>query len=62
MPRMTISSLRVYYQELHHKDNFSILHDIFLYQFMFHKSYRELYHTMIPFLLMLSVEQEVLKG
>lgn len=44
MPKITISSSRVYYHELHHEDRFSILHDISLYQSMLHKSYRELYH------------------
>ena len=44
MPKITISSSRVYYRELHHEDSFSILHDISLYQSMLHKSYRELYH------------------
>ena len=44
MPKITISSTRVYYHKL--SDTLlTIQNDISLYQSMLHESYRELYHN-----------------
>ena len=45
MPKITISSIRVYYHELSYDTALAIQNDISLYQSMLHKSYRELYHN-----------------
>ena len=45
MPKITISSTRVYYHELSNDTALAIQNDISLYQSMLHKSYRELYHN-----------------
>lgn len=43
MPKITISSTRVYYKELSLNDALTVHHDIALYQSMLHKAYREAY-------------------
>ncbi len=45
MPKITISSTRVYYHELSYDTALAIQNDISLYQSMLHKSYREIYHN-----------------
>ena len=45
MPKITISSTRVYYHELSNDTALAIQNDILLYQSMLHKSYRELYNN-----------------
>ena len=47
MPKITISSTRVYYRELSPDDALTIHHDIVFYQSMLHKAYREAYHDNI---------------
>ena len=43
MAKITISSTRVYYNELHSEDASMIKHDICVYQSMRKKAYKELY-------------------
>ena len=47
MPKITISSTRVYYKELSLNDALTIHHDIVLYQSMLHKVYKEAYYDNI---------------
>lgn len=39
MPKITISSTRVYYKDLYHDDALTIHYDIVLYHSMLHKAY-----------------------
>ena len=47
MAKITISSTRVYYNQLHHEDVQSIKHDIRTYQSMKKKAYKELYDNYV---------------
>ena len=61
MAKITISSTRVYYKELHHEDASMIKHDINIYQSMRKKAYKELYDNYV-YGNKLNVNPKYLKG